>query len=697
MKKALLWSLLLCSIPVRAQQPAEPCGTSAAEMQRMQDNPALLIRKQEWLDKLNTLQQNGMQPKSVYRVPVVFHIMHQYGSENISRAQIDDCLRVLNEDFNRTNADTGQTRAMFKPLAASFGIEFVRASIDPDGNCTDGITRNYSPVAFGANDMVKYEASGGKDAWPTDRYMNIWVVGSIKLDNNSQGGTVLGYAYFPYAAGESYYGIVMHNRYTGTMGTSLADGRTISHEAGHFFGLAHTFNGGCGSDCSNSGDYVCDTPPTVTSTFGCNMLQNTCPNDTWGGGSAFASDVEDMVENYMSYDDCQNMFTLGQKTRVDASLGSDLALMVSPANAVATGIDQQTPVLCAPLVDFYAAERVICAGDSIRFMDYTTLSEPTAWSWQLQGPNGISITVNGQDPYITFTDPGLYSVTYTASNAQGSGQKMRNAYITVMEPQATAATYYVDDMDQQPLGSGRWGRYTLGPASFPGWEETQAAGVSNGSCVYVANGQAQYQGYRSEIISGGYNVAGMSEPVVRFKTAFARKTANSSDMLRMSGSTNCGNNWTLLYVVPAADLASAPDQAGDFVPAAAEWKNHEVKLTGSMSHAQNLRLRFEFIGRGGNNIYLDDINVLARLSTEENDPGPVLDIYPNPVRADLHIESNRTIDQVELLSAEGKLISVQNAASLQLNWNISSLCKPGIYYLRIRSGNHTRVRKIVKM
>lgn len=694
MKKALLFGLMLSGLSSWAQQTAEPCGTSAAEKQRTDANPALLIRKEEWLQKINTLQLNNGTPKAVYRVPVVFHIMHQYGSENISRAQIDDCLRVLNEDFNRQNADTNDTRAMFKPLAAAFNIEFIRASIDPEGNCTDGITRTYSPVTFGANDMVKYDAAGGKNAWPTDRYMNIWVVGSIKLDGTPQGGIILGYAYYPYAAGEDYYGIVMHNQYTGTIGTSSDDGRTISHEAGHYFGLAHTFDDGCGNNCNNSGDNVCDTPPSVNATYGCSSTQNTCTNDNVGAG-AFPSDTQDMVENFMSYDNCQNLFTQGQKSRVNASLGSDLALMVSVANAAASGIDQSPQVLCTPLADFYALERAVCAGDSIRFLDNSTQAVPGSQSWLVQSAD-TSFTVNASDPWITFPLPGVYSVTYTASNVQGSAQRSRNSYITVFEPTAAGAAYYVDDMDQQPITTGRWGVFTKGPDTFNGWEETTAAGVSNGSCVYVSNNEAQFPGYRCEIISGAYYVQGMDQPVVRFKTAFARRDADSKDLLRLYGSNNCGNTWTLLSVKPAAELTSAPDQTTNFVPTAAQWVEHEVQLTGTLANTQNLRLKFEFQGKGGNNIYLDDINVLARFSNEESAAG-TLNIFPNPAADNVRIESTQVLQEVELLSAEGKLISVYETNSSQLNLNISDVCKPGIYYLRIHSGTQTLVRKIVKM
>ena len=119
----------------------------------------------------NTLNAiDGNRNDMVYRMPVVFHILHQGGSENISDAQIIDQVRILNRDYQKQNADTSLIIPVFKPLIANVGFEFGLAQLDPDGNCTDGIIRHYTErTNWDANDFSYFAYS-----WPREKYLNIY-------------------------------------------------------------------------------------------------------------------------------------------------------------------------------------------------------------------------------------------------------------------------------------------------------------------------------------------------------------------------------------------------------------------------------------------------------------------------------------------------------------------------------------------
>ena len=140
-------------------------------------------------------------PDTIYRFPVVVHIVYNEAAENLDEQLIQDQIDVLTRDFRRQNADTSDLRSIFLPVAADAGIEFFLADIDPDGNPTNGITRtNTSTTSFGSItslDLVKDSTTGGKNAWPTDEYLNIWVCDlSIPL----LGDAALGFAYPPIEA-----------------------------------------------------------------------------------------------------------------------------------------------------------------------------------------------------------------------------------------------------------------------------------------------------------------------------------------------------------------------------------------------------------------------------------------------------------------------------------------------------------------
>ena len=244
---------------------------------------------------------------SIITIPVVVHVVYYNSTENISTAQIQSQIDVLNEDFRRLNADAVNTPAGFQPVAADSEIEFCLATTDPNGNPTDGITRTQtSQSSFSTNDGVKYSSSGGIDAWNTSEYLNIWVC--------DISGGILGYAQFPGGTASSD-GVVCDYQYFGTIGTATSPydlGRTTTHEVGHWLNLRHIWGD---SNCGN--DYCNDTPEHSGSNYGCPNYPST--SNCNGNGS-----YGDMFMNYMDYtnDACMNMFTEDQKTRMIAAINT---------------------------------------------------------------------------------------------------------------------------------------------------------------------------------------------------------------------------------------------------------------------------------------------------------------------------------------------------------------------------------------
>lgn len=256
--------------------------------------------------------------------PTVVHVIYNsdsYHSGNISDAQVLDGIRIINEDFNKRNADTTITDSVFTPFAANMNMKFRLAQFDENGNPTNGIVRvdtNVVPKASHGDDSdqnnIKYVS-----AWDPTKYFNIWIVRTIRSDE--PGAQIQGYAQYPgpdftYGGPWETWGVVVRYKAWGIIEEAEYDGRTGTHEIGHCFGLYHTFKSSgendCGSVCDTTGDEVCDTPPSYVS-YGCDR-RNDCDNDSLGN-SAYSTDVHNQIENFMSYSDCQSMFTEGQKTR----------------------------------------------------------------------------------------------------------------------------------------------------------------------------------------------------------------------------------------------------------------------------------------------------------------------------------------------------------------------------------------------
>ena len=278
------------------------CSTMENLEYRKQLNPALESRMEQietfTQAKIAEMQTNRIDG-NIITIPVVIHVLYRNSTENISVAQIQSQIDVLNEDFRRTNPDADNVWSQ----AADSEIQFCMATVDPNGNATTGITRKSTTRQdWGTTDDMKKASQGGVNPWNTSEYLNMWIVPRM----TSGGNTILGYAQFP-GGSAATDGVVMAYNYFGRVGNVSAPfdgGRTTTHEVGHFLNLRHIWGD---ANCGN--DFVSDTPTHQTSNGGCPIGQVSC-------GST------DMVQNYMDYtnDSCMNLFTQGQKNRMRATL-----------------------------------------------------------------------------------------------------------------------------------------------------------------------------------------------------------------------------------------------------------------------------------------------------------------------------------------------------------------------------------------
>ncbi|GAA2219310.1 zinc metalloprotease [Nonomuraea monospora] len=261
--------------------------------------------------------------EEVVTIPIVVHVVHHTPEQDITQEQIDSQLKVLNEDFRRANPDVDKVPEVWRDLVADARLEFKLADTDPDGNPTNGVVRKETSVeSFDADHGVKLGDRGGSDAWPADRYLNVWV---CELNN------ALGYATFPGGPAE-IDGVVILHRAFGTTGTAEAPydgGRTATHEIGHWFNLRHIW-GDDGDGCSGS-DFVDDTPNQGGHNRGTPTFPKvSCDNAPHG----------DMFMNYMDYveDASMYMFTTGQSERMDAALAGPRASFLSPQLRESMGV-----------------------------------------------------------------------------------------------------------------------------------------------------------------------------------------------------------------------------------------------------------------------------------------------------------------------------------------------------------------------
>ena len=230
--KKLFFLTLLMSVMLSTYSQAEWCGTTLNLENIFENDPELRAKYADRLANFNKIAAKKTITKSgavLYRIPLAIHVFHYNGIGNISKAQILDGINILNRDFNKRNADTISVRNVFKPYIADFQIEFELATIDPSGNPTEGIVRVNSHLTFNGNNAVK-----GVSRWNPLSYMNVWIVNSINIGGTR---TTLGYAQMPFTGANNFGLVVRADEWGSIEVASSADGRTVTHEIGHWFDL----------------------------------------------------------------------------------------------------------------------------------------------------------------------------------------------------------------------------------------------------------------------------------------------------------------------------------------------------------------------------------------------------------------------------------------------------------------------------
>lgn len=256
---------------------------------QLKADPTLAKRMEEFELKSAQAIAQGRIVNGVLEIPVVVNVLYKTTAENISLAQIQSQIDVLNKDFNATNSDYNTANNPYSSVRANVGIRFVLDQV---------IRKSTTKTSWGTNDAMKKATQGGLNPTSPTTKLNIWVC--------TIGGGILGYAQFPGGASATD-GVVLDGKYTGTTGTATYPfnlGRTATHEVGHWMNLRHIWG-----DATCGSDLVSDTPTHNTANYGVPAV---------GHRSTCSGTPLEMYMNYMDYTDDRGMymFSNGQKSRM---------------------------------------------------------------------------------------------------------------------------------------------------------------------------------------------------------------------------------------------------------------------------------------------------------------------------------------------------------------------------------------------
>lgn len=680
-------SLLICSFVATAQEEAFPCSTDQVNSAVFHENPSLqsgIIRATQELKEF-TQEYTSQSPSSrggePYIIPVVFHVIHDYGKGNIADDQLYNAIELVNTQFRKRNADTTSIVDDFKHLAADTEIEFRLAKLDPDGNCTNGITRTYSPLTNVGGHVVKDLIQ-----WPPNQYVNVWVCTNV-------GPNLAGHCLMPGVADTipEWDGIVMQHSYIGEIGTSSPSKKTVlTHELGHYMNLYHIWGGNNvpGFYFLPPGDAVnCDVDDEVEDT----------PNTIgWQTCSLSGTSCEslDMVQNYMDYSYCSLLFTHGQKTRMHAALNSSVANrnnLWSDSNLIAVGLKDHPDAVCHAKIK--ASARVICAGESITFSDMSYHGVTTR-EWSFEG--GDITTSSDSNVVITYSTPGKYAVSLSVSDGSNSMLADSSDYIEVLENQSNI-TYLIEGFENESTFENNW---YLTPSDNPTHFTRINFGSDSDYSIYIDN----YNGAEKAdyaIQTYPIDATDYTKLTVSLDYAYAKSSTSSNENIQIQMSKDCGKTWTTRKKIQLTSNFSIESDE-EFFPSASDWMHDVTETAIGTYNVENLMVRLVFEGNKGNNVFIDNVNIsdISQLSINSEVWQNRLSVYPNPASNVLHVDlaESQMNGSILLYNLQGKeIIHQQVSNQMAIEMEVGNLPQ-GTYLLKYLPSDQNinyRIQKIV--
>jgi PKD repeat protein len=576
------------------------CGTDEMHQHLISEYPEMIpaIRNnQAYLEEFTRHFKNYSQnyrSNHVYIIPVVFHIIHEYGAENITDEQIYDAIEQTNIQLRKRNADTSDIVMAFRDIAADTEIEIRLAQKDPNGNCTNGITRTVSPLTSPGDHGLKSLIQ-----WPPDKYLNIYVA--------RDAATLAGHAVMPPAADTipEWDGIVMNHSYVGTIGTSDFFRRTVlTHEIGHYLNLEHIWGGNnvpnfpylvVGQDTNCLYDDGVDDTPLTKGWSTCNLNAESC------------GDL-DNVQNYMDYAYCARMFTVGQKERMHATLNAPIAgrnNLWTEENLNLTGVSG----ICS--TTFFADKRTICTGNTVNFKLPFGPGEMQSIEWQFEG--GSPEFSSAHNPSVIYNQPGIYNVRLRVRNGGQSVIETKEGFITVL-PQTGGKGPVIEGFENY---SDLKETFNWNPSNSPSsieWKINNSTGLNSNKSIWLNNFNAPNAVYsfQSNTIDATDFLA--ETLTLSFDVAYSRRNSMNNEILRVLTSNNCGNTWTQRAQYSGPTLETVAATTTEFFPTNSQWSNKQITIA-QADKVENLLIRFEFTSNSGNNIFIDNINISGSTSS----------------------------------------------------------------------------------
>lgn len=644
---------------------------------------------------------------SLLIIPVVFQIIHQGGPENISRGQILQALKQLNDDFNRRNGDTLDIPEVFRNIRGNANIEFRLAQKDPNGNCSTGINRVYSPLSSQYGNWTTYDDSV---IWDHTRYLNIFVAKNLlPTDVGTANFLLPGLANLQPVSGTGNPNLDFISMRYDVLGFSInglplpSHGHILTEEAGHSLSLQHVWvEPGCGVD-----DGVSDTPLQDNAHYEeCVSFPFVSCNNGPNG---------DNFQNFMDYTNCKNMFTAGQVTRMRTCLANNTwrQQLCSAQNLEFTGVlDTFAAGHCMrpPVASFGYGNYLglYYAGKPVIFHDASDWA-PNTWQWTFEG--GEPEFSAASDPNVKFLGAGPHKVKLLVSNDFGTDSIEQ--VIFVREEMFYPENFPMETFDNTNLHP--WiKKHTLPNANA--WAPILLDPMNGNFSMYLDSCKQWASSFETHTFNLGDNPTPNRKLEFKVSHATSSGTPMVNSSLRIVARDPRLNDWVDYFYLDLFPANSVLLHSGltssmlrtaivgantHFVPTESQWKKVSLNIPESLTgevvfafHWGSFENSSSFKG-----LYIDSIAVKGLSSATSTISNPAgWAISPNPASGYFISSFSEMPDEattIRVFNVSGQLMNSFTQQKRSEQYDISHLSN-GLYIIVLNDQHGTSTVKLIK-
>lgn len=699
---------MLSAVSFVCAQDNEWCSSTKKLETEIKNNPQARAQFEAYMSGLQQLDdsRSGSRAVNTVWIPVVFHIVHNgdaIGSgENITDAQASSQLEAMNLDYNALDPYLSNIPSAFAPLVGTVNVKFCLAKFDENGDPTTGIIRHqFANVSWDTETDIDNTLKPAT-IWDHTKYLNVW---SVRMGGSLLSTGVLAYATLPYSMTATDDGVVARYNTIGTTGTLISGynkGKTVTHEAGHWLGLLHTW--GLDASCGDFGDFINDTPDQADLNASCPTFPHISCNNGPNG---------DMYMNYMDYppDVCTYMFSVDQAARMNSILDGTRASIKNAATQCFYSLD-------ASLVKLILPADTICSLNfnplvTVRNEGATTITSGKFYI-QLDGGGAQIINWNGSIPTQTELQISLpaqtvvngthsFDITFSDINGTSGDNFLANNTIN------TVLFYAYDGGlgETLPYAEGFENGYPAANWSVNNpnhditWVQNSTTGGYGASskCASINNfGYSTLQNFlkKDALITGAFDLSNVAKPELKFDLAYAQFSNTRTDSLNVYYSLNCGSTWIKIFGQRGNQLATAPDQGSSFVPSSTQWKTVSIPMVFASGQSK-VSFKFENVTNWGNVMYLDNINL-------QNNPALAITelakadvkIYPNPASGlvAVRLPSNHSFKTIQVFNNIGELMYESTLTDDAVIFSVQNYSN-GLYFIHLKGEAVSQVERVL--